>query len=354
MTTALPKPKPPVFTQPPKPKPSASFPKPGASNFRKPATNNNFKKPSRGFKKKPRRQVKPKRPVSKFTHFGRVYGALEQYTMGAFPELMRPRNAVQGFSIPATEVYEILHDGQYLNNDGKPTAKFWQARILAASGDVRLWNMNNLLKVLRENAAGRTIRRIPVNQALPAGISKKTFMPLDEVADYFNLHLHDFKEMLVAGGWWFRYDYSHERGTVLNRNGKPLDWVVNRGFAKKEVVTDPKTGKETYRWVINAWHVMMTFSGQVGSPVPKRVIRPLDYVPPVPRPTVEKFAVDGRRVMLQAYRNKQFVDMISLAIYAQELGKEYLVALEKACGLPVGFTKQKKWTLALPQVGGIK
>lgn len=351
MTTALPKPMAPVFTQPPKP--SAARPKPNASNFRKPA-NNNFKKPNRGFKKNVRRKVQPKRPVSKFTHFGRIYGALEQYTMGAYPELMRPRNAVQGFSIPANEVYDILARAGYLHHDGKPTTKFWKARIAAVSGNTRLWNMKNLLKVLKDEAPDTRITRIPVNQNIPDGISKKTFLPLEDVADYFNLHLRDFKEMLVAGGWWFRYDYSQPRGTNMNRNGKPLDWVVQRGFAKKDVYTDPKSGKETYRWVVNAWHVLMTFSGQVGSPVPKRVIRPLDYVPPVPRPTVQQFATDGRRWMIEAYRNKQFVDMISLAIYAQELGKNYLAALEKACGLPVGFTKHKQWTHALEKVGGIK
>lgn len=267
------------------------------------------------------------------------------HTSGAKPMYLPPQQAVTGFSIGRDEVLAALTRGGYLAG-GKTTEKMSRSQIVAFCDRQQLWNMKELLRVLQVNSPVH-VKRIPVNQTIPANVKPGVFVLPHMIAPYFHLSPGAFRALMADGGWWFHIDREQPRGSRERKLGKPRQWVIDRGFAKKVPVKLPD-GSTAQVWAVDAWHVMKTFAGQVGSPVPCELVRVLDFRVEPPKPNVNDYVEMCVRKMRAAYSRNDVQAMLHVARSARLRGREYARALESACGLPAGAFSGSGWVDRVP------
>ena len=107
-------------------------------------------------------------------------------------------------------------------------------------------------------------------------------------------------------------------------------------------------GSTAQVWAVDAWHVMKTFAGQVGSPVPRELVRVLDFRVEPPKPNVNDYVEMCVRKMRTAYSRNDAQAMLHVARSARLRGREYARALESACGLPAGAFSGSGWVDKVP------
>lgn len=273
---------------------------------------------------------------------GHLRGAPERYTAGAYPELLPPREAIQAYSIPAAEVAQILTSAGYLK-DGRPTQKLDKAQVRAICNKKPLWNLDSLLKVLRRaSKQGDSIQKVPVNQNLPENLKPGVFATIEQLAPYFGVEPFVLKGKLIRGGWWRKKNKSAPKNSRDYHYGAPSTWVIKKGYARRQEIEIAEGVKATI-WLLDAWHVMSTFAGLVGSPIPKHAVIPLDMHPVVAPPDEATYAAKVKPALLKAAKKSDYKEMHRIVAHAWRLGPMYAGALEKACGLPIGTFQDEKW-----------
>lgn len=270
---------------------------------------------------------------------------ISQHICGAKPKFLPPQQAVNALSIGRDEVFAALTRGGYLLG-GKTTDKLTKSRVVAFCDRQVLWDMAELLQIVRANSYVE-VERAVLNQSLPANVKPGVFTAPHRIAAFFNVSPAVFRTRLVDGGWWFHTDRDQPVGSKERRFGKPRQWVIDRGYAKRASVKNAD-GSISRIWVVDAWHVMRTFSGQVASPVPEDVVKPLDIRVEPPKPKVSDYVDVMSRRLREAHSYNHRREMLSLVKSTKSLGYEYVSALEVACGLPRDTFTDPKWAYKVP------
>lgn len=303
-------------------------------------------------KRNPNTKARPQQKNSfpqkkKFYRIGRLAGPIEQYTTGAYPELLPPTQAIDAFNVSKEVVLSILTKHGYIQG-GKTTDKIREAKLAASCNGTQLWNVEALHDLLNTlNAGKRKIRRKLLNQEIPEGVAEGVYEPIEKLCTYFDVPEDKFKKMLYKARWWLPENYEEAEGTFERSYGAPREWVINRGFAKKFPVST-HAGEKTYTWVLDSWHVVKTLSGQFeNAPIPKNAIVPINHVIKPPKPTVPAFLGTATAALKDAVRKKNYKFAKTIVSQAYEYGDAYVNGLENACKLPKGFFRQRGWADAL-------
>lgn len=302
-------------------------------------------------KRNPNTKARPQQKNSfpqkkKFYRIGRLAGPIEQYTTGAYPELLPPMEAINAFKVPKEVVLSILTKHGYLK-DGKTTPKIREAKLAADCNGTQLWNVEALHDLLNTLNGGKgKIRRKLLNQHLPEGVAEGVFKPIEELCTYFDVPEDKFKKMLYKARWWLPENYDEPEGTFERSYGAPRKWVIEHGFAKKIPVATH--AGETYVWVFDSWHVVKTLSGQFkDSPIPQNAVVPINHVIKPPKPKIPVFLGKAVPALKDAVRKKNYKFTKAIVSQAYDYGIKYVAALENACKLPTGFLRQRGWADAL-------